>query len=455
MATAVLDIGKTNVKLVVLDEGARVVSTARRPNAPLPGPPYPHVDTEGIWRFVLESLRQALRKAPIDAIVTTAHGATGALVDDRELVLPILDYEHPAPFTEEHGYDAVRPAFSEILSPSLNSGLNLGRQIHWQSRRFPEAFTRVRHILAYPQYWSWRLSGVAASEITSIGAHTDLWEPRGRRFSRLPARCGWESLLPPVQPAFAALGSVTLEVAAATGLGRDCRVICGIHDSNASLTPHLLGRPSPFTVVSTGTWVIIMAIGATAALDENRDTLANVNVLGEAVSTARFMGGRDHELLVPPGSPAATEADVAAVIASGVLALPCFSAVCGPFPKSRGRIEGTLPEGPGMKAALAALFLALMTDQCLDMIGAAGDTIIEGSFAGNRAYGALLAALRPGRVLASADATGTSQGAAMLARWEGPHPVPPADLVQPGPWPGLGAYRDAWLARLRQDGSAD
>jgi L-fuculokinase len=400
----------------------------------------------------MQSLREAARVAPIDAVVTTAHGATCALVDEAGLALPILDYEHPAPFEEDHGYAAVRPPFAEILSPNLEGGINFGRQVHWQSRRFPQAFARTRHILAYPQYWSWRLSGVAASETTSLGAHSDLWEPRGRRFSRLVERCGWGHLFPPILPAHAVLGPITPEVAAATGLPAHCKVICGIHDSNASLTPHLLTRPSPFTVVSTGTWVIIMAIGATAELDESRDTLANVNVLGEAVPTARFMGGRDHEILVPPGSSPAGEADVAAVIVSGCLALPCFSAPCGPFPRSRGRIEGELPGVPGAKAALAALFLALMTDQCLDMLGAAGDTIVEGGFAANRAYVSLLAALRPGgRVLASTDATGTSLGAAMLARWDGPHAAPAAETAEPRDWPGLGAYREAWLARLRAD----
>ena len=65
-----------------------------------------------------------------------------------------------------------------------------------------------------------------------------------------------------------------------------------------------------------------MAVGATAPLDEARDTLANVDVFGEPVSTARFMGGRDHGILVPADAPPATPAEIAAVIAAGVLALP-------------------------------------------------------------------------------------------------------------------------------------
>ncbi|MCE3590562.1 hypothetical protein LXJ59_28655, partial [Escherichia coli] len=67
---------------------------------------------------------------------------------------------------------------------------------------------------------------------------------------------------------------------------------CGIHDSNASLLPHLMTRSSPFSVVSTGTWVVLFAVGGQLdKLDQARDTLANVDAYGKAVPSARFMGG--------------------------------------------------------------------------------------------------------------------------------------------------------------------
>jgi L-fuculokinase len=167
------------------------------------------------------------------------------------------------------------------------------------------------------------------------------------------------------------------------------------------------------------------------------------------VICARFMGGRYHEILSPAGSPEPAVEDLQAVIASGALALPGFSGASGPFPNGPGVVEGALPPGPAMRAALAALYLALMTDHCIDLIGAGGDIVIEGAFAGNAAYASLLAGLRPGRtVLVSRDATGTSQGAAMLARWGGPHAAPASAPVGPCNVPGLSAYRAAWLARI-------
>ena len=60
-----------------------------------------------------------------------------------------------------------------------------------------------------------------------------------------------------------------------------------------------------------------------------------------------------------------------------------------------------------------------MTDLMLTRLGAAaGDLVIEGSLAANPAYGALLAALRPGQgVYAATDAAGAARGAALLAQW--------------------------------------
>ncbi len=70
----------------------------------------------------------------------------------------MLDYEHDGPDALAAEYDAVRPPFSETGSPRLPLGLNLGAQIFWQERRFPERFANVAAILTYPQYWTFRLT---------------------------------------------------------------------------------------------------------------------------------------------------------------------------------------------------------------------------------------------------------------------------------------------------------
>ena len=448
-ATAVLDIGKTNLKVVVFDAAGAILWEKNAPNQPLPAPPYLHADVEGIWRFVIAALREAARLHAIDAIVPTTHGASGAVIGDSGLVLPVLDYEDKRPEEIEADYAAIRPDYAVSLTGPLAGGLNLGRQWAYQHWRFPEDFARARHLLTYPQYWSWRLSGVAASEVTSLGCHSELWAPQAAHASSLVDALGISPLLPPVLPAWETLSCISGEVAAATGLPPETRVINGIHDSNASLLPNLLARPAPFTVVSTGTWVIIMAIGlAFETLDQASDLYANVDVNSQPVPCARFMGGREYAAIAggQTGSPDA--AQIAGVIASGAMALPSFTGNGGPYAGRRGEIRGVAPDA--LLPALATLHIALMTDDLLTRLGTnVGDLVIEGSFGKNPAYCELLAALRPSqRVLVSPDQSGTARGAALLAHWPTPPVLAPDRLAAPMAVAGLEAYREAWRTAL-------
>ena len=259
---AVFDIGKTNAKVLLIDlaTGAEVM-TLKRPNTVRTDGPYPHYDAEGLWDFLLDGLRQLAARYRIDAVSITTHGASGVLVDAfGGLALPILDYECTGPDGVAAEYDALRPPFAETGATRLPMGLNLGAQLFWQAKTYPAAFARVRHILMYPQYWAMRLTGVAVSEPTSLGCHTDLWDPWRGDFSSMVKRLGWRGLFPDVRPASTVLGPILPAVARATGLPPDTPVISGIHDSNASLVPYL-GDPGPRAVLSTGTWMIGLALG--------------------------------------------------------------------------------------------------------------------------------------------------------------------------------------------------
>ena len=426
----------------------REVETLTRPNAPLPGPPYPHADVDALWSFIVEGAGALHRRHRVDALVVTTHGATAALVDaEGRLALPVLDYEHAGPDELAADYDRARPDFAETGTPRLPAGLVLGAQLWWQFRRFPEA-ARTAAILAWPQYWAFRLSGVAASEATSLGCHTDLWNPRAGRASSLAEREGWAALMPPLRLASDRLGPITAEVAAATGLDPTTPVHCGIHNSNASLLPHLYARPAPFAVVSTGTWVVSMAVGGRqVALDPSRDTLINVNAFGDPVPSARFMGGREWEVTMRGAAPAMADADATAVLERGVMLLPAIEPGSGPFP---GRVaawsvsEAALADGE--RAVAVSWYLALMTAVCLESIGADGPIVVEGPFARNRRYVEMLEVATGRGVVVSPAGTGTSLGAALLAA-----PVaPPAPADPPAPLSDarLRAYAEAWHARL-------
>ncbi len=414
---AVFDVGKTNAKIALVDLAEmREIAVRQMPNTVLPGPPYPHYDTDALWLFLTGGLREFARTGSVDAISVTTHGASVALLDlDGELAAPVLDYEHDDPDRLSAEYDAVRPEFAESGSPRLPMGLNAGAQLFWQFKTFPEIRERTRTILTYPQYWTYRLTGYATNEVTSLGCHTDLWCPGKARFSSLVKRLGWLPLMAPVRKATELLGAISSATAEATSLPPDTPVYCGIHDSNASLYPHLLAREAPFAVVSTGTWVISMAIGGEEVqLDPARDTLINVNAFGDPVPSARFMGGREYEMMMIGASANSGMDDIEAVMKCGAMLLPSIEMRSGPFQGRRHRwtVDEASLTGAQRHVAVSC-YLALVTAVSLNMIGAIGPAFVEGPFAGNGIYCGMLAAAT-GRKVNAVAGTGTSIGAALL-----------------------------------------
>ena len=449
---AVLDVGKTNVKLVVHDlKNGEDVFVRTRPNAVVDAPPYPHYDVEGMWAFFLDTLKEAATSQRIDALAFTTHGATFALLAGDRLALPILDYEFRGPEALDAPYALARPAFRESFTPRLPGGLNAGAQLYWQARAFPEAFAEVTAIVPYPQYWAFRFTGVLASEATSLGVHTDLWAPQERAFSSLVSAEGWSGLFAPLRPAFERLGTVRAEIAARTGLSADTPVYCGIHDSNASLLPHLLSHEPPFTVLSTGTWAIIFAVGGDAsALDASRDGLCNVDAFGNPVPSARFMGGREFDLLTEGHASRPTSDDVRAVLDGAIMVYPTFVPGCGPFPDGKGGWSVDPSSlSAGSRTAAASLYLALVAREAMTVAGAAGPIIIEGPFGRDTLFAEALQRLANRPVLIAAGSTGTSTGAAMLALGPEGRPSLPPDRPVGDTYDlnGLEAYADRWTRR--------
>jgi sugar (pentulose or hexulose) kinase len=210
-------------------------------------------------------------------------------------------------------------------------------------------------------------------------------------------------------------------------------------------------REAPFTVVSTGTWVIIFAVGGSfAKLDPKRDTLANVNAFGEPVPCGRFMGGREFERLAGATPQEAMPAELDRVLGARIMALPNFVAGVGPFPQAMGSWTHN-PESlaPGERMAAASLYEALVTAESMAIAGAAGPVIVEGPFGRNRIFCAALSALRDTAVAPSGGRTGTTLGAALLATGTPPTRAAEPAPVEPLRHPGFAAYVAAWQEAAR------
>lgn len=450
---AVFDVGKTNVKLMGFDVGSgdevwsRFCVNQWRENGL-----YPCADVEMLEGFLLDGLADLARqsKGKINHIVVTTHGASGALLAGERLALPVLDYEYEGPDETSQAYGLVRPPYAETLSPRLPAGQNLGAQLFWLQRRFGSLFNAATTFVTYPQLWAFKLCGVAATEATSLACHTDLWAPKQGGFSSLVNTAGWGGLMAPVRCAADVLGPMRPSLARYLGLVAPPYVLCGLQDSNASLVPYL-GGATPCTVLSSGTWAILFSLGGSLArLDESRDTCANVNVFGELVLTARFMGGREFDTLIGDATAIPSPQEVMRVVKIGAMALPSFVPGCGPFPRARGRWT-LAPETltPGERHAVASFYLALMSNFCLKLLGASGETIVGGPFARNALFCDALATLS-GRPLSCAlGATATGAGAARLLLTAPPNETRRVALGLPSSMHlSLSAYAAQWEAHL-------
>ena len=443
--TLVIDIGKSHAKLLLVDDHGSVLEQHGRKNAPVgTALGYSALDIGGLTDWICSTLAASRLTPRCARAITSTHGAAFVGITKEGLAWPPLDYECDTYLAQtsalHHAYQRQRDGFATTRSPDLPVGLNAARQLYWLQHTHPDAWARTQTLLPYPQYWAWWLSGVAASEVSSLGCHTQLWAPDRQDFSPLAKVQGWADKFAPLAPAWKVLGCVRPDLADALHLPRNCQVHVGVHDSNACLARYL-SRTAELTLVSSGTWTVLMAPDAsTATLDAQRDMLCNVNVRGQATPTARFMGGREFAALLE-GAPAdlGTLKDAENLLCNHTFALPGFAPQGGPFMHRTGEVRRAGQPialqvlAPAERSALAALYCAQVTAWLVLQLrpGAtatpttapnASTVIVEGPLAHNHLYLGLLQALLPGHTCyASIDAMeGTARGAWMLGRREQP-----------------------------------
>lgn len=458
----VLDIGKTRSRLFVLDGLGDVVARAEQASGSVSAGAYLALDTRATIAWLeqaivaLGPLRSRLARA-----VATAHGAAFAALRGGALAWPVPDYEFEGFNERAADWASSIGSFDETNSPDLPCGLNAATQLDWLQRRGHEVAETC--LLPYPQFWAWWLSGVAASEPSSLGCHTHLWNPAAGSFSTLARRRGWDRAMAPLRRAWDVLGPVQPALARRLGLPAGLQVHVGAHDSNACLARYLRSHPR-LTLVSTGTWVVVMAPGAPPGpLDPLRDQLANVSVRQERVATGRFMGGRELQALCAGADPAlANLGDLQVIVDRGVLAVPGFEPQGGPFRGCSGRVvdaQGPVAWQalhPSQRATLAALYAAQVSAWLVEQLGGPAPVVIEGPLAHNPVFAGVLAALcSPAQVLVSTDdLEGTARGAWMLTHWTETGISRPATAqAVAAAVPGLSTLQARWLSQLPLPGA--
>ncbi|HUR42646.1 MAG TPA: FGGY family carbohydrate kinase [Aestuariivirga sp.] len=452
---AVVDAGFTNTKILLFSAAGELIAQRTAASAHVEGPPYRHTDPDPMVQMMRAALPELDRILPIDAVVPCAHGAALAcLASDGSLAMPVMDYTAEPPEEIVADYKKIMPSFAESGCPLLPMALTHGLQLYWQQRVFPEEFASITNVMPWIQYVAFRLAGRAVIEITGMSCQSHLVDVMHGGLSSLVCKQGWKSLFPPMVKAWETIGDLKPEFRGGNfrGVGR---VLAGIHDSSANYLRYLAGGLDRFTLVSTGTWSICLdnttAIGA---LREELDTVSNTDIFGRTVATSRFFGGKEFEILAGPAPVAGRSLDhVTSFVERNIMALPSFTWSSGPMPGSgnRGRILGECQDAE--RASLASLYCALMVSEQLDAIGARHRVIVDGPFASNPVFLAVLAQLRGGQKLFASELRhGTAAGAACLALMAGERlpriELQLAPVAAPG-IEGLEHYQGLWKKSAR------
>ena len=292
---AIFDIGKTNKKLILFNPDLKVVSETEQRFAEIKDDDgFECDDIDLIESWIKESVSKLANSDRYDlkAVNFTTYGATVVYIaiDGRRLT-PVYNYLKPM---EERISENLYKKYGgrdefcrRTASPALGM-LNSGLQPLWLKSEKPAIIAKIKHILHFPQYLSYTLTGKIYSEHTSIGCHTALWDFDNMNYHPWIKDYGLEMPEPvPVET----VSEVEIE-------GRKVMVGIGIHDSSASLAPYFSGSNGKFLLLSTGTWCINMNPFNTEILTSeqlDRDCLCYMSITRKPVKSSRFWLGHLHE----------------------------------------------------------------------------------------------------------------------------------------------------------------
>jgi L-fuculokinase len=294
---AIFDIGRTNKKLFLFDEHYQLVyedSTQFQEITDEDGFPCENVDALTSW--IRRSFQQVLSEAEfeIKAINFSGYGASMVHIDENgKPVTPLYNYLKPFPkklhdqlYSKYGGEIQLSKETASPVLGNLNSGLQLYRIKYEQ----PEAFKRIQYTLHLPQYISYVISQRPATDITSVGCHTLLWDFPANNYHR------WvkvECLLEKFAPFYPGDASYPTDFN-----GKQIPMGIGLHDSSAALIPYLACFDEPFVLISSGTWCISLnPFNQTLLTAEElqQDCLCYLTYRGKAVKSSRLFAGNEHE----------------------------------------------------------------------------------------------------------------------------------------------------------------
>lgn len=298
---AVIDIGKTNKKILLFDETFEMVSShSTRFDEVLDDDGYPCDNIVAIENWIHEEIRlvqtQGLYK--LKAINFSTHGASLIYLNKQgKRIAPLYNYLKPLEIEE---YDSLfenyggKEEFSRKTASPAYGMLNTGIQMLWLKKHKPEIWNNVDSVMHYPQYLSYLFTNTVTADFTSVGAHTATWDFDNMEYHSWIRDCQI-NLPEPTNGTDAILTEVN---------GETIAVGAGLHDSSSSIIP-LLEKTSDkeFALLSTGTWIIAMNPFSKEKLTQGQLTnncLCFMTPEKQQVKSSMQFLGRLHEVYLEP-----------------------------------------------------------------------------------------------------------------------------------------------------------
>ena len=248
---AVFDIGKTNKKFFLWNELYQIVFERQQNFNEIPDEDgFLGDDLPAVRSWMLQTFAEinALPEYQICALNFSGYGATVVFVDEKgHAVSPLYNYlkafpEGLFPYSNYGGDDEFARATASPILGNLNSGLQAFRV----SQVGADVWSKTRWVMHWPNFLSSIFTGNFASEITSIGCHTALWDFDKKTYHDWVTDFGLRKKLPEIAPSNTSY--LNEETNIPVGLG--------LHDSSSALVPYLRVMHSPFLLVLMAIFLI-------------------------------------------------------------------------------------------------------------------------------------------------------------------------------------------------------
>lgn len=352
-----IDVGSTNVKVVLLDDGGGIVADATRPLSTVTLGDSVSQDPDGLWAAVADAVRQVTGAAPeaahdVSAIGVCSQYSSLVPVDEQGgAVAPIKMY------LDSRGSEACwaiierRPdAFETWVAhhgiPPIGAGLTLSHLLHFQQDE-PDVHARTANYLEVMDLVNLRLTGrAAATQCTMFAAQlcdnrsvgTTEYDADLLDMAQLDS-----DRLPELIPVDGAVGEVRADVATDLGLPAGVTVRAGMNDTQAgAFATGALAQPDRRGLIVGTTAVLVQSMPAMGVDLEHEILSMPAPIPGRYVVMAENgIAGRAVERALAVLSPTATtgeerfaELEAAFALsptgASGLLFLPWLAGSMSP-----------------------------------------------------------------------------------------------------------------------------